>query len=250
MSRQEPARRRGPAWLGIGAQRSGTTWFTELLTQHPQVNLRDDGEKELHQLYLPFHEAWGEADREAYRAQFRLPHSGEFTPYYLRAPWVPHVAREVLDRSAPIIVLLRDPVDRYESAVRLGIDQGRFDGDVGAAIRAVASDAAWGGMYATHLSSWANAVGRRRLVVLQYERARNDPQAAVTAVWRRLGLDPVDLTDVDRPSRTVARSVEWSLDGIPGLRDSLRRIYVPEVRRLRRWGIDRRFWRNFSRRRG
>ena len=27
-----------PAWLGIGAQRSGTTWFTDLLTQHPQVS--------------------------------------------------------------------------------------------------------------------------------------------------------------------------------------------------------------------
>ena len=40
-----------PAWLGIGAQRSGTTWFTDLLTQHPQVGLGTNGKKEQHLLH-------------------------------------------------------------------------------------------------------------------------------------------------------------------------------------------------------
>ena len=40
-----------PAWLGIGAQRSGTTWFTDLLTQHPQVGLGVNGKKEQHLLH-------------------------------------------------------------------------------------------------------------------------------------------------------------------------------------------------------
>ena len=40
-----------PAWLGIGAQRSGTTWFTDLLTQHPQVDLGTNGKKEQHLLH-------------------------------------------------------------------------------------------------------------------------------------------------------------------------------------------------------
>ena len=35
-----------PAWLGIGAQRSGTTWLTDLLTQHPQVALGTNDKKE------------------------------------------------------------------------------------------------------------------------------------------------------------------------------------------------------------
>ena len=41
----------GPSWLGIGAQRSGTTWFTDLLTQHPQVGLGTNGKKEQHLLH-------------------------------------------------------------------------------------------------------------------------------------------------------------------------------------------------------
>ena len=36
----------GPSWLGIGAQRSGTTWLTDLLVQHPQVGLGTNGKKE------------------------------------------------------------------------------------------------------------------------------------------------------------------------------------------------------------
>ena len=45
------ARMAAPAWLGIGAQRSGTTWFTDLLTQHPQVGLGTNGKKEQHLLH-------------------------------------------------------------------------------------------------------------------------------------------------------------------------------------------------------
>ena len=41
----------GPSWLGIGAQRSGTTWFTDLLTQHPEVGLGTNGKKEQHLLH-------------------------------------------------------------------------------------------------------------------------------------------------------------------------------------------------------
>ena len=41
----------GPAWLGIGAQRSGTTWLTDLLVQHPQVALGSNGKKEQHLLH-------------------------------------------------------------------------------------------------------------------------------------------------------------------------------------------------------
>jgi hypothetical protein len=54
----------GPAWLGIGAQRSGTTWFTDLLLQHPHVSLSTAGRKELHALYMP------DVDLASYRALF------------------------------------------------------------------------------------------------------------------------------------------------------------------------------------
>jgi hypothetical protein len=111
----------GPAWLGIGAQRSGTTWFTDMLLQHPDMRLSSAGRKELHALYMPG------VDVDAYRALFRGC-AGEWTPFYLRAPWVPPIAARVLREDTPVLVLLRDPVERFASAMRHEAGRGTFDG--------------------------------------------------------------------------------------------------------------------------
>src|SRR3954468_80033 len=107
----------GPAWLGIGAQRSGTTWFTDLLTQHPQVGLGTNGKKEQHLLHkvadgvLPADDYLSLVPRDGVRR-------GEWTPQYLRHASVPAAAARLVP-AAPVLVLLRDPVDRFRSAMRL-----------------------------------------------------------------------------------------------------------------------------------
>jgi hypothetical protein len=94
------------AWLGIGAQRSGTTWLTQLLVQHPQ-------------------------------------------------------------------------------------------------------------MYADQLDVWANFVGRDRLLVMTYEWAVKEPQAACDRVWAALGLEPSALQTGQTRVRnsTTGDLVGWNADG-------------------------------------
>lgn len=241
----------GPAWLGIGGQRCGTTWFTDLLRQHPAVDLAVAGRKELHELYLPLVRAYeDDGGLDGYRALFadagdrRL---GECTPYYLRAPWVAPVAASVLADDAVVVALVRDPIVRFESTMRLAVSQGRFD-DVGASteskiwVRYIAGDAIWAGQYVPQLDTWHRHVGDR-LHVLQYEQVRDDPQAAVDRVWRRMGLDPVDLADTDRPSHMARGDVAWSVDTVPGLRDELVALYAPQQAALAdRWGLDPSRW--------
>jgi hypothetical protein len=236
---------RGPAWLGIGAQRSGTTWFTSLLLQHPEVRLSTEDRKELHALYRDLD---GGAGLEAYRALFDtdgLP--GEWTPYYLRAPWVPAVAAKACRPQAPILVLLRDPIERFASAMRFYGGRRAHETaelDAAARVRLVSSDVTWAGMYATQLAAWEAHFDRERLVVMQYEAVRHDPDAAVAAVWRVLGLDPVPLKDVDAPSR-VSSTNEWAWPA--GLKEALRTIYAAEARQLEaRWGFDLGLWPNFG----
>ena len=255
MAEARPASR-GPAWLGIGAQRAGTTWFTNLLVQHPEVSLSAGGRKELHYLTMPLAHGWNDDYEQGYRTLFddataRLP--GEFTPVYLRALWAAPLALRVCRPDAPIIVLLRDPIDRFESAMRLASTHFQFPGPepsqalrVWTRTRGVAAQ--WTGMYAAQLDAWERVLGRRRLIVLQYERLRDDPQPAVERVWEALGLRAVALRDVRRPSRT-ARSPErpWTLDLVPGFRDELWHLYRPEVEQLRlRWGVDVGRWPNFA----
>lgn len=238
--------RHGPAWLGIGAQRSGTTWFTDLLLQHPKVRLSAQRKKELHTLYRTMNRR---LDTDAYLKLFEVPgYPGEFTPFYMRSLWVPSVAKQVVGAQTPIIVLLRDPVDRFESAMRMARKSSGPKGRKPSKrlVRWRTTDAQWAGMYATQLDCWGAAFDRDQFVVIQYEALKADPQAAVNLVWERLGLKSVPLRQPDSASRTLTQGVvDWKWP--PGLQDTLRMAYRPEVDRLASsWGIDRSLWRNFA----
>ncbi len=226
-----------PAWLGIGAQRSGTTWFTDLLCQHPQVGLGTNGKKEQHLLHKV-----GDGSRTADDYLELFPDDdvrrGEWTPQYLRHSSAPATAVRLLDPSTPILVLLRDPLERFLSAMRLNATRGTSPWPYPVPITVQT----WSGFYADQLAMWAHFVGRDRMVVMVYEQVRRDAQAAVDAVWARLGLGPVALQEVSRPSRSSSQ-VEW--EPPEGLEESLRVLYEPQLQRLRDdWGLDLSGWRS------
>ena len=224
-----------PSWLGIGAQRSGTTWFTELLTQHPEVALGLNGKKEQHLL----HKVGDGVEPEAsYLGLFPSDgvRRGEWTPQYLRHASAPATAARLLMADTPVLVLLRDPVERFLSAMRLAATRATSPWPYPVPITVQA----FSGFYADQLAMWAHHVGRERMVVMVYESVRRDPQAAVDAVWRRLGLEAVVLHDVDRPSRSSSQA-DWTPQ--VGLVESLQTLYRPQVSRLSdEWGLDLSDW--------
>src|SRR6185436_19482718 len=74
----------GPAdFVGIGADRSGTTWWHSLISSHPQVSVAPGAEKEVH-FFDPFWDgSFGEDDAARYREQFPRAEgaiAGEWTP--------------------------------------------------------------------------------------------------------------------------------------------------------------------------
>jgi hypothetical protein len=79
------------------------------------------GRKEHHWLYrYGLTQEWDDDAREEYRTAFTSDTMklGEFTPYYLRASWMCELTADALPEDAPILVLVRDPIDRFASAVR------------------------------------------------------------------------------------------------------------------------------------
>ena len=224
-----------PAWLGIGAQRSGTTWLTDLLTQHPQVGLGTNGKKEQHLLHKV---GDGVVAPEEYLDLFPADgvRRGEWTPQYLRHASAPGTAARLLPADVPVLVVLRDPVERYRSAMRLAATRGKSPWPYPVPITVQT----WTGMYADHLDMWAAAVGRDRMHVLVYEQVRRDAQATVDRLWGVLGLQPVPLQGVDEASGSSSRADwEWT----PGLRESLQTLYRPQARRLADdWGLDVSAW--------
>jgi hypothetical protein len=113
--------------------------------------------------------------------------------------------------------------------------------------RGQANFALWAGMYATHLGLWSQAFAREQFHVIQYESLARDPEAIVSAFWRRLGLNPVPLGNTTIPSATSSRpGAGIDPAEVPGLPDTLELLYRPEVDRLEaEWSIDRSLWTNF-----
>jgi hypothetical protein len=233
---------RGPAWLGIGAQRSGTTWLTRLLIQHPLVELGTNGRKEQRALGGV---AAGEIAEQDYLDLFDAPGCrGEFTPFYLRAMSVPPVAARICSADTPFIVILRDPVERFASAMRLRATLTGQSVPGEPLLKFALADAHWAGMYADQLDVWATFVGRDRLLVMTYEWAVNEPQAACDRVWSAVGLEPAAIqTGVTRIRNSTAGN-EWSWSD--GMQTAVTRLYAPHVDRLANdWGMDVSPWANF-----
>ena len=100
---------RFPDFIGVGSPRCGTTWFSHVLDQHPQIYL-DPQFKEIHYFDNNYHRghAWyarffedAEPDQVA----------GEFTPAYMVDEGnLDHIADAVPD--AKLVLIIRDPVKR------------------------------------------------------------------------------------------------------------------------------------------
>lgn len=233
----------GPAWLGIGAQRSGTTWLTDLLVQHPQVELGTNGKKEQHLLHKVGDGRLAAAD---YLDLFPVGDGvrrGEWTPQYFRHASTPATAARLIP-DAPVLVVLRDPVERFRSAMRLAATREAAGNPSPWPYPVPITIQTWTGMYADQLEMWAAAVGRDRLHVLVYESVRESPQSTLDHLWSLMGLDPVRLDHVDEASGSSSRA-DWSWP--EGLRESLVALYRPQLSRLADdWDLDLSAWTSLS----
>jgi hypothetical protein len=229
-----------PDFVGIGAQKAGTTWWYELIAAHPGVASRPDIHKERHFFTRYATAPFGPDDCSAYHRWFpRRPGqlAGEWTPDYLHLAWVP----ALLGRAAPdarLLVLLRDPVERFRS----GLDHHRRgDGRLSAQVYADAVDR---GFYDAALRRWSPEGGADRLLVLQHERCVADPAGQLARTYRFLGLDPFVPPDIDRRVSAARRPVQLDQD----VRRRLTEVYAPDVlalaSRFPELELDR--WPNFS----
>ncbi len=121
--------------------------------------------------------------------------AGEWTPTYLADFWVP----EMLAAAAPrtrVLVLLRDPAERYAAArERATLPNARRWDDrdaLGTFQR---------GLYAEPLRRLLNRFPRDQVLILQEEACRADTQAQLARTLAFIGLPPAELAPLTtRPS--------------------------------------------------
>ena len=231
-----------PDFVGIGAQKAGTTWWFSLVAAHPGVSHRAEIHKERHYFARYATDAFGPDEARRYQQWFpRVPGTitGEWTPDYMYQPWVP----PLLDMAAPearLLVLFRDPVERFISGVE------HSDMVPGSHRGTVLAEALWRGFYAASLRRWSSAFEEGRVLVLQYEECVADPEGQLARTYRFLGLEdgyrPVAL----HPQQSPPRQGRATLD--EGARRRLVDIYAADVVELVDLvpDIDLGLWPNFG----
>jgi hypothetical protein len=205
-----------PDFIGIGAQRSGTSWIYACLYEHPQICMP---RKEIN--FFSRDRNWSRGF-EWYEGIFaECPPStlsGEFSTSYLTDPETPARIRDRYP-DVRLIVSLRHPVDRAYSSYLNDIVGGEVATQKGFR-EALQSHPEYveTGRYAQHLRNYLSLFPRERLLVSLFDDARRDPSSAIQAMYRFLDIDPTF-----RPSMLDRRVGAGR---------------IPRSQRLERWLLD------------
>ena len=174
-------------FLGIGAQKTGTTWLHHQLIRHRALRLPE--QKELH-----YWDAYKHRGLDWYLAQFPSGGlKGEITPAYGILPV--EIIREIhsVFPELRLIFIIRNPVERAWSSAKMAVknsemlvkeasDQWFIDH-----FRSAGSLAR--GDYENCLRNWFSVYPRENLLLLRYEELAEDPLGLLEKCCRHLGVE-------------------------------------------------------------
>ncbi len=230
---------RFPNLLLAGVQKSGTTWLHNTLSMSGHI--LGSTPKELNLFGQPDYRS----RLDGYRAHFssdakpRASYFLESTPHYFHAPTVlsdvPGQIRETIG-DVQIMVVLRNPVDRYRSAYTHHMQKGRLaytpfidtltDEQIMLAT----------GLYGDILPHWRRVFPD--MLVYSYDQLQSDKAAFLRTLFVDLGLEcDLDLADLPAPTHTSTdkrAAADWpdTPQLTPDLRARLIDYYRADVERL------------------
>jgi hypothetical protein len=220
-----------PDFLGIGAQKAGTTWLYENLRRHPGLYMPD--RKELHYFDWYFHRSlrW-------YAGHFKAGAQkvcGEITPGYsiLSRERIAFVHK--LMPGLRLILLIRNPIERAWSQALMNLvtlPRRRYEDVSAGEFREHfrSNRSLRRGDYLAALENWLSFFPAAQLFVGVYDDISGRPQELLTDVFEHLGVS----TDVDW-GRFPLEDVVFRGAGVPlpdSLRSVLHGIYENDLRRL------------------
>ncbi|MEE8118056.1 MAG: sulfotransferase domain-containing protein [Gammaproteobacteria bacterium] len=174
----------GPAFLGIGAIKSATTWCAETLATHPEIFIAHG--KEINYFTSEFERgnAW-------YLEHFaRVGHrvAGEFSVSYLSRSRVAAPRIAAFNPLIKLVAVLRDPVDRAFSEYRWKRQRGEADCSFMQAIDQYPG-LVHNGKYFECLTPFLEHFPREQLFLLRQDDIRNNAVNVAQQLYSFLGID-------------------------------------------------------------
>lgn len=217
-------------FVGIGAQKAGTTWLYEMLRQHPDISF--PAGKEVH-----FWDKHRHRGLSWYTQLFDVPDGcvhGEITPAYSALPRavIAQVASALPDLR--MILVMRNPIERAWSAARMVLHrEGRAPSEISdewfvAQFRH--PDSLARGDYETCIRNWRSAFPDGQLLVLTFDQLAEDPAGLVVRCLEHLGVEPSHVSTMHGLGARVHAGADEPLR--PSLQATLRALYSSRIRSL------------------
>ena len=173
-------------FIGIGAQRCGTSWIYGCLYEHPEICAPM---KEIHFFSRPRYEKglpWYESHFKKCSPDQKI---GEFSTSYL---YTEGTAKKIQDAypDTKLIAVIRNPIDRavsqYWNAVKAGEVQKSVTVDDYLKQEKSALEQ---GFYARQLKEYFDVFEKNQILVLVYDDAKTDPEGYIKKIYTFLGVD-------------------------------------------------------------
>ena len=232
-----------PDFLGIGAQKSGTSWLAENLRIHPEIFV--SAEKELHYFDRHCHRSLRYYASHFAEAGDRV--KGEITPAYaILDPKMMRVIHKLMPRLR-LIYIMRNPVERAWSQAYMNLVS-----IPGRAFDAVGKDefvdhfrsprSALRGDYQRCVDNWLSCFSEDQLLIEFFEDIARQPQQFLERVFDHLHVSrPTDWTLFPLGEKVFSGDTEPMP---PEFREILAEMYATETEALyQRFGEKTSAWR-------
>lgn len=218
-------------FLGIGAQKSGTTWLYTALSEHP--NIKFAGGKEVH-----FWDHRRNLGIEWYTQLFSNDEyiNGDITPAYSFLPI--EVIQEIYQimPHLRLIYLIRNPIERAWSSARMALSRAEMQHEEASDQWFIDHFNSKGslarGDYETCIRQWRSVFPDKQLLIMRYETIRNHPVLAINKVFNHIGVDTL-FEEISDSHKLEAKVFEG--DGValrPSLIPVLQEIYLKRIKSL------------------
>jgi hypothetical protein len=238
-------------FLGIGAQKSATTWLYTLLNAHPMISF--PAGKEVHfwnryeqgNAHHPLDYTQPAAHSLAidpYLASFAGNDTlgGDITPAY--AILHPNTIRLIYSYRPllKLIFITRNPIDRAWSSALMALNRAQMEIDEASDQWFIDHFHSHGsrarGYYARTLDNWLSVFPKEQLLLLQYDTIATAPETVAKEVCTFLGIDPTPLNRNPLLHQRVFEGTKHALR--PSLHPILEELYRPlNQELLEKYGI-------------
>ena len=256
-----------PTFLGIGAQKAGTTWLYNQLVRHPEIWLPPI--KEMHffdrsehyrgpnklTILAPFknfvkperHDSPGVKtgletissflNEDWYRGLFsyaaRYKARGEITPSYSILESADVAQIKAINPDMKFIFMIRNPIERAISAIRFNVSRSWVDIDLGSDDDIISTLKSSGlvsrGNYEQTLMTYLEHFDSSQILLGFYDAIQQDPSGLMSGITGLLGVAPFEHNSVDFRERVNASPAHKMSDSVM---DYLSHEYAPMIHRM------------------